>query len=119
MESNRQRKVAKVIEEDLAELFRRQAADAHHNILITVSGVRISPDLSIAKVYLSIYPPEHREEIMTEIEEGKASYRNYIGHKMAKQVRIIPELKFFLDTSFDDAERIDRELKGLGDNPVL
>ena len=56
---------------------------------------------------------------MKEIEENKSHYRNFIGQKMAKQVRIIPELQFYLDTSLDDVERIERELKGEGDNPVL
>ncbi len=56
---------------------------------------------------------------MKEIEENKAVYRNFMGQKMGKQVRIIPQLSFFLDTSLDDAERIEKELKGEGDNPVL
>ncbi|AJW64985.1 Ribosome-binding factor A [Elizabethkingia miricola] len=119
MESNRQRKVAQLIQEDLAELFRQQAANAGQNLLITVSGVRVTADLGVAKVYLSIFPAELRKNIMKEIEENKAAYRNFMGQKMGKQVRIIPQLSFFLDTSLDDAERIEKELKGEGDNPVL
>ncbi|AQX05186.1 30S ribosome-binding factor RbfA [Elizabethkingia meningoseptica] len=119
MESNRQRKVAQLIQEDLAELFRKQAADAGQSLLITVSGVRVTADLGIAKVYMSIFPPELRKNIMKEIEGNKAAYRNYIGQKMAKQVRVIPQLNFYLDTTLDDAERIEKELKGEGDNPVL
>ena len=76
-------------------------------------------DLSIAKIYLSIFPNEYRVPIMKEIENNKSQYRNYIGQKMAKQVRIIPELQFYLDTSLDDVERIERELRGEGDNPIL
>jgi ribosome-binding factor A len=56
---------------------------------------------------------------MKEIEENKAFYRNYMGQKMGKQVRIIPEINFYLDTSLDDVERIEKELKGEGDNPIL
>ena len=56
---------------------------------------------------------------MKEIEENKASYRNFVGQKMAKQVRIIPQLNFYLDTTLDDVEKLERELKGLGDNPIL
>lgn len=119
MESNRQRKVAQLIQEDLAELFRKQSAEAGNNILISVAGVNVTADLGIAKVHLSIYPAELRTKLMKEIEVAKSTYRNYIGQKMAKQVRVIPQLSFFLDTTLDDAERIDRELKGLGDNPVL
>lgn len=118
-ESNRQRKVAQIIQEDLAELFRQQAADSQQNFLVTVSDVKVTADLSIAKIYLSIFPNEFRKPIMKEIQENSSQYRHFIGQKMGKQVRIIPELKFYLDTSLDDVERIERELKGQGDNPTL
>ena len=117
--TNRQRRVAQIIQEDFAELFRKQAADTQTNLLITVSDVRVTVDLSIAKIYLSIFPNEYRVPIMKEIEINKSQYRNYIGQKMAKQVRIIPELQFYLDISLDDVERIERELRGEGDNPIL
>lgn len=119
IESNRQRKVAQIIQEDFAELFRKQASESKQSFLVTVSDVKVTADLSIAKIYLSIFPQEFRKPIMKEIESNKASYRNFIGKKMAKQVRIIPELNFYLDTTLDDVERIEKELKGLGDNPVL
>lgn len=118
-ESNRQRKVAQIIQEDFAELFRKQAAESKQNFLVTVSDVKVTADLSIAKVYLSIFPQEFRKAIMKEIEENKPQYRNYIGQKMGKQVRIIPEVNFYLDTTLDDVERIEKELKGEGDNPIL
>ncbi|WP_419868749.1 30S ribosome-binding factor RbfA [Chryseobacterium sp. CT-SW4] len=119
MESNRQRKVAQIIQEDFAELFRKQAADSKQNFLVTVSDVKVTADLGIAKIYLSIFPQDFRKSIMKEIEENKAQYRNFIGQKMAKQVRVIPQLNFYLDTSLDDVEKLERELRGEGDNPVL
>ncbi|MFC0427648.1 MULTISPECIES: 30S ribosome-binding factor RbfA [Chryseobacterium] len=119
MESNRQRKVAQIIQEDFAELFRKQASESKQNFLVSVSDVKVTPDLGIAKIYLSIFPQEFRASIMKEIEENKAQYRNFIGQKMAKQVRIIPQLSFYLDTTLDDVEKIERELRGEGDNPVL
>lgn len=118
-ETNRQRKVAQIIQEDFAELFRKQSAESQQNILVSVSDVKVSADLGIAKIYLSIFPQEFRSPIMNEIEENKAQYRNFIGQKMAKQVRIIPQLNFYLDTSLDDVEKLERELKGEGDNPIL
>ncbi len=118
-ESNRQRKVAQIIQEDFAELFRKQSSESKQNILITVSDVKVTADLSIAKLYLSIFPAEYRKQVMREIEENKSQYRNFIGQKMAKQVRIIPELQFYLDTSLDDVEKIEKELRGEGDNPIL
>ncbi len=119
MESNRQRKVAQIIQEDFAELFRKQASESKQKFLVSVSDVKVTPDLGIAKIYLSIFPQEFRSSIMKEIEENKAQYRNFIGQKMAKQVRIIPQLSFYLDTTLDDVEKIERELRGEGDNPVL
>lgn len=118
-ESNRQRKVAQIIQEDLSELFRKQSAESKQSLLITVSDVKVTADLGIAKIYLSVFPADFRQPIMNEIEANKAVYRNYIGQKMGKQVRVIPQLNFYLDTSLDDVERIEKELKGLGDNPVL
>ena len=119
MESNRQRKVAQIIQEDFAELFRKQAADSKQNFLVSVSDVKVTPDLGIAKIYLSIFPAEFREPIMKEIEANKAVYRNFMGQKMGKQVRIIPQLAFYVDTSLDLVEKIEKELKGEGDNPIL
>ena len=119
MESNRQRKVAQIIQEDFAELFRKQAAESKQSILVSVSDVKVTADLGIAKIYLSIFPQEYRTSIMKEIEENKAQYRNYLGQKMAKQVRIIPNLNFYLDTTLDDVEKLEKELRGEGDNPVL
>lgn len=118
-ESNRQRKVAQIIQEDFAELFRKQASESAQSFLITVSDVKVTADLSIAKIYLSIFPQEFRTPIMKEIETNKSQYRNFIGQKMAKQVRIIPELQFYLDTSLDEVERIEKELRGEGENPIL
>lgn len=119
MMSNRQHKISQLIQEDFAELFRKQAAESGKSLLISVSDVKVTADLGIAKIYLSIFPGEYRDPIMKEIEENKTSYRNFLGQKMAKQLRIIPELNFYLDTSLDDVERIERELKGQGDNPIL
>lgn len=118
-ESNRQRKVAQIIQEDFAELFRKQASESRESFLITVSDVKVTADLSIAKIYLSIFPQEFRKPIMKEIETNKSQYRNFIGQKMAKQVRIIPELQFYLDNSLDEVERIEKELRGEGENPIL
>ena len=119
MESNRQKKIAQIIQEDLAELFLRQASESQKGFLISVSDVKVTADLGIAKVYLSIFPQFFREPIMKEIEENKSFYRNFVGQKMAKQVRSIPQLNFYLDTTLDDVEKLEKELKGLGDNPIL
>lgn len=119
MESNRQRKIAQIIQEDLAELFRKQSAESKQNILVSVSDVKVTADLGIAKIYLSIFPQNFRDAVMKEVDANKSYYRNFVGQKMAKQVRSIPQLNFYLDTTLDDVERLEKELKGLGDNPIL
>lgn len=119
MESNRQRKIAQIIQEDLSELFRKQSAESRQNILVSVSDVKVTADLGIAKIYLSIFPQDFRDAVMKEIEANKSAYRNFVGQKMAKQIRSIPQLNFYLDTTLDDVERLEKELKGLGNNPIL
>ncbi|MBO7509570.1 MAG: ribosome-binding factor A, partial [Bacteroidales bacterium] len=79
--------------------------------LVSVSGVKISPDLSVARVYLSIYPSDKTETVMATIAENARSLRGELGHKMGKQLRIIPELNFFIDNSLDYVEHLDELLK--------
>ena len=79
--------------------------------MLTVSEVRISPDLSIAKVYVSVFPSEKQKEVMEVLEAGKKSLRGELGRLVAKQLRIVPELDFYLDTSLDYAEHIEQLLK--------
>jgi len=119
MVSNRQKKIAQLIQKELSEIFLKQVAGTIKNLVISVSGVRVSADLGVAKAYISIFPPEFRDKIMNEINANKSHYRNLIGMELRSQLRIIPQISFFLDTTLDDVENIDRELKGLGDNPIL
>ena len=80
-------------------------------ILISVSAVRISPDMSIARVYLSVFPSEKAEEMVKNINENMKSIRFELGTRVRHQLRIIPELKFFVDDSLDYIEKIDSLLK--------
>lgn len=82
-----------------------------HGVLVSVSAVRISPDMSIARVYLSIFPSEKGEELIKNINANMKSIRYELGTRVRFQLRIIPELKFFLDDSLDYLERIDELLK--------
>ena len=78
--------------------------------MVTVSEVRVSPDLSIAKVYVSIFPSEKQATVMQILEEDKRTLRGELGHKVASQLRIVPEIDFYLDTTLDYAEHIDELL---------
>lgn len=117
MKSQRQQKVEGIIQADLAEIIPSKINT--HGSLVTISQVDVTPDLSIAKVYVSIFPADKREVVFNEITSHNALIRKNLGNKLAKVMRIIPELQFKLDTSLDTAEQVDKELKGKGDNPIL
>ncbi len=80
-------------------------------VLVSVSAVRISPDMSVCRVYLSVFPSERAEEIVKNVNDNMKSIRFELGTKVGKQLRIIPELKFFIDDSLDYIDNIDRLLK--------
>ena len=110
-QSTRQLKVARQLQRDLAEIIRSRGMAAFGGAMLTVSEVRISPDLSIAKVYVSIFPSEKQKEVMETLEQEKKSIRGELGRQVAKQLRRVPELDFYLDTSLDYAEHIEERLK--------
>lgn len=109
--STRQLKVARELQRDLAEIIRSRGMAAFGGAMLTVSEVRISPDLSIAKVYVSVFPSDKQESVMHILEEESRPIRGELGRRVAKQLRIVPELTFFLDTTLDYAEHIDSLLK--------
>ena len=109
--STRQLKVAREIQKDLAEIIRSKGMAAFGGAMVTVSEVRISPDLSVAKVYVSIFPSEKQSEVMGSLQDQNRLLRGELGRKVGKQLRIVPELVFYLDTSIDYAEHIDELLK--------
>ena len=111
MESVRQNKVARLIQKELAIFFQGQHNSLFPGKIITVTVVRISPDLGIAKVYLSIYPLDKNENYITTIEQHAKTIRNVLGRKILHQLRSVPELTFFLDDSMDYLERINELLK--------
>jgi len=80
-------------------------------VLVSVSAVRISPDMSIARVYLSVFPSEKAEEIVKNVNDNMKTIRYELGTRVRHQLRIIPELKFFVDDSLDYIEKIDSLLK--------
>ena len=111
MDSTRQQKVARLIQKDLAEIFRSRARQFGTGVIISVTVVRITPDMGLAKIYLSIFPSEKGSETLELIEKASVSLRYDLGKLLGKQLRIIPELRFYIDDSLDYAERIDELLK--------
>ena len=111
IESTRQLKVAKEIQKVMAEIIRSKGMAAFSGALVSVSGVKVSPDLSVAKIYVSVFPSEKAEAVMETLLENSKAMRGELGHKMAKQLRIVPEIAFYLDSSLDYVEHIEELLK--------
>ena len=109
--STRQLKVGREIQKDLAEIIRSKGMAAFGGAMVTVSEVRVSPDLSVAKVYVSIFPSEKQESVMDPLQQNLKSYRGELGRQVGRQLRIVPDLVFYLDTSLDYAEHIEELLK--------
>ncbi len=109
--STRQLKVARELQKDIAEIIRSKGMAAFGGAMVSVTEVRISPDLSVAKVYVSVFPSAKSEEVMQIVNENARTIRGELGRIVAKQFRIVPELAFFLDSSLDYAEHIDELLK--------
>lgn len=109
--STRQLKVASQIKRDMAEIIRSKGMAAFDGALVSVSGVKISPDLSQAKVYVSIFPSSKSETVMEIIGDQTRALRGELGRRVGKQLRIVPELQFYLDDSLDYVEHIEELLK--------
>lgn len=109
MDTTRQQKINRLIQKELSEILRKDT-QMMRGVLISVSTVRISPDLGIAKVYLSIFPSERAKELLENIKTNTKKVRFDLGQQVGKQLRIIPELMFYLDDSLDYLENIDRLL---------
>ena len=108
MESTRQQKIARLLQKELGNIFLPYAKEMQ-GTLITITEVRISPDLAIAKVFLSVFPIEKSEMVLNFINEKQKTIRFELGKKV--QLRIVPELTFFIDETMEELEKIDRLLK--------
>ncbi|MDP4278888.1 MAG: 30S ribosome-binding factor RbfA [Bacteroidota bacterium] len=106
MDTTRQNKVNRLMQKELSEIFLVQTR-ATHGMLVTVSEVKVSPDLSTARVYLSIFPKENNEEVLKNIQKSTKTIRHELAEKLRFQLRRMPELTFYLDETLDYAETID------------
>ncbi|MDE5969038.1 MAG: 30S ribosome-binding factor RbfA [Muribaculaceae bacterium] len=109
METTRQAKIARLLQKELSEIFRKQTAKTN-GTLVSVSSVRVSPDLSIARAYLSVFPSGKAQEIMDNINRSAKTIRYELAQKVRFQLRKTPELSFYLDDSLDYIENIDNLL---------
>ena len=118
-ESKRQKQAAGLIQRDLSELFQRNAASwLGKPTFVTVTNVTMSPDLSVAKVYLSFVLDDNRQTMMDTLNQRKSDVRRVLGNRIGKTVRVVPELIFYLDESADYASHIDQLLSELDIPPA-
>ena len=118
-ESKRQKQAAGLIQKDLSDIFQRNAATwLDSSTFVTVTNVTMSPDLGVAKVYLSFILSDDRQAMMDTLNQRKNDIRRVLGNRIGKAVRVVPELIFYLDESADYASRIDQLLSGLDIPPA-
>ena len=110
MQETRQARISRLLQKELAQIFEGQTRQMH-GVLVSVTRVRVSPDVSICTAYLSIFPSEKAEELLKNIQANDKAIRFDLGRRVRNQLRIIPELRFFIDDSLDYIDRIDELLK--------
>ncbi|MBK9933008.1 MAG: 30S ribosome-binding factor RbfA [Cytophagaceae bacterium] len=107
MESKRQKQVGKLIQKDLGDIFLRDIKAIFEDDFVTITEVKVSPDLSIAKVYLSFLKGQKREQILESIRENSKKIRGLFGNKAKNQLRIIPTFRFYIDDTAEYAQKIE------------
>lgn len=118
METNRQKKIAGLIQQDLVDILQGQIRkNGISNLVISVSAVKVTSDLTIAKVYLSVFPTEKKEEILAAVKSNSPLIKHDLAQRVKNQLRKVPSLLFYNDDSMEYMESIDKALKGV-DNPI-
>ena len=110
MQETRQNKIARLLQKELSQIFQEQTRSLH-GVMVSVTRLKISPDLSVCTAYLSIFPSEKGDEMLHNITTHEKQIRYELGTRVRYQLRIIPELRFFIDDSLDYIDRIDELLK--------
>ncbi len=118
METNRQKKIAGVLQKDLVDVLQSAARDGVKGVLISVTKVQVTSDLSQAKVFLSIFPNEKRDELLEGIKSNAPLIRHELAQRTKNQLRRVPSLAFFVDDSLDYIENIDASLQGKDEDPI-
>lgn len=117
MESKRQQKFAGVIQKDLAEIFQREGMNLLPNIMVTITKVRVTPDLAIARVFLSFFNSNNNTLALNTIKAHSNEIRYKLGNRIKDQVRIVPHLEFFIDDTSEYVERMDKLFDKISKEP--
>ena len=113
MDTKRQHKYSKLILRDLAEIFQHDYRDSFGPAFVTLTSVEVSPDLAIASVYVSVMPNSEQENVIETLAHKKSHIRGELGRRIGKQARIVPDLRFFLDETEENAAQMDALFKDL------
>jgi len=111
MDSTRQKKISRLIQKELAEIFLRKGTEIAPGKMISITRVRVSPDLSFAKTFISIFPSKDQDAVLTSIHGHTPKIRYELGQKVRTQLRIVPEIVFYIDDSLDYIDNIEKLLK--------
>ena len=117
-ETNRQRKVSAVLQKDLADILQKDAQSGMKGVIVSISKVVVTPDLGLAKAYLSVFPSNKRQEILSGVESNATAIRYELARRTRNQLRRMPALLFYADDSLDYIEKIDKSLRGEDINPI-
>jgi ribosome-binding factor A len=111
METKRQEKISKLLQQDLSEIIQMELRHVTRGAMVTVTKVHVTPDLSMAKVYLSLFATNNKEEMLENIKKHGSEIRGKLGNRVRHQLRVVPDLQFFLDDSLDYIDNIEELLK--------
>lgn len=109
--TTRQQKIARQIQKDMADIFAKECAAALRGVMATVTAVRVSPDFGYAKIYVSVFPFDRHEAVMATLGEQAWMIRRALGQRIRNQLKVVPELQFFLDDSLEYIDNIDHLLR--------
>ena len=119
MESQRQKKISVLIQKDISNIIQSFFREkTRTNLIISVTKVSVSPDLSISKIYLSVFPSLNFSTVLDVLNKNKTDIRKKLSGLLKHQLRIIPDIVFFVDDSLDYIDKIDEALRGKGENPI-
>ncbi len=107
----RQQKIAKQIQRDMAAILQKEGAELVRGTLVTITEVRVSPDFSYAKIYVSVFPFQQSGAVMAALEGQNWMLRRALGQRIGQQIKTVPEIAFFLDDSLEQIEQIDRAMQ--------
>ena len=110
--STRQQKIARQIQKDMADIFAHELSGKLRGVMTTVTTVRVSPDFGYAKIYVSVFPFGEAQRVMQTLEEESRLVRRSLGQRIRHQLKVVPEVQFFLDDSLEYIENIERAMGG-------